>query len=404
MPHVRFTVFSCLTLALLFASPASAEVVVLHAGDAARADTPVSIPWAGSGPVAAKNAATGASVPATLRGGELTLIVSKLEVGKTLRVEVTEHRTPGDAVQVTKRGGKNIVDIVINGEPFTSYHYEDGENKPFLWPVLSAGGVPVTRAWPMGEGVEGFKQDHPHHRSLYTAYGEVNDADFWLEGERADFQTVRKVTFGSGGAYGWVRSVILWETKDREPVLEEIREYRFYATAPERRFIDVLISFRAVPGDVHFGDTKEGGIVSVRVRPELSANGGSGIITNAHGDQGEKATWGKPSPWCDYSGPLPGIGWRGITIFDHPTNLRHPTSWHVRGYGLMGANCFGWSYFTSKEDNKPLLPGEDGSYVLAKGQTLNFKYRVYVHTGDVKEANVAARYADFAAPPAAVTQ
>jgi hypothetical protein len=96
---------------------------------------------------------------------------------------------------------------------------------------------------------------------------------------------------------------------------------------------------------------------------------------------------------------MDGIGWRGLAVFDHPTNLRYPTSWHVRSYGLMGANPFGYSYFKEKEYNKGLLPTENGDTIIKNKEKLSFKHRVYVHSGDVKKAEVAERFANFATPP-----
>ena len=156
--------------------------------------------------------------------------------------------------------------------------------------------------------------------------------------------------------------------------------------------------FTAENGDVLFSDTKEGGIVSARMRADIC--NAKAVITNALGDEGEANAWGKPSPWCDFSGDIPEVGMRGLTIFDSPGNLRHPTSWHIRNYGLMSANCFGYSYFYEKEHNKGLMP-ENGDYTIAAGEALSFTYRMYVHTGSVEEAAVAARYADYATPPEA---
>ena len=79
-------------------------------------------------------------------------------------------------------------------------------------------------------------------------------------------------------------------------------------------------------------------------------------------------------------------------MMDHPMNLRHPTPWHVRDYGLMGANPFGHAHYKSG-----LL--RDGSYTLPAGETLTFRYRVYLHSGDAKKGGVAARYADYVAGP-----
>jgi hypothetical protein len=65
----------------------------------------------------------------------------------------------------------------------------------------------------------------------------------------------------------------------------------------------------------------------------------------------------------------------------------------VRDYGLLAANCFGYhDYF----------PGtaRDGSVTLEPGHTATFRYRVFIHRGDAAAGQTAARWADFAAPPA----
>jgi len=93
----------------------------------------------------------------------------------------------------------------------------------------------------------------------------------------------------------------------------------------------------------------------------------------------------------DYSGPVNGK-LVGIAICDHPANLRHPTYWHVRNYGLMTANPFGISHFRG---DKTL----DGSYRLEAGGTLTFRYRVLFHAGDSRIANITEKYHDFITPP-----
>ena len=74
-------------------------------------------------------------------------------------------------------------------------------------------------------------------------------------------------------------------------------------------------------------------------------------------------------------------------MFDHPDN---PLAgyWHVRNYGLAALNPFG---------RKSVGGGEDGGHALAEGETLTLKYRVYVHSGDVDEADVAGQYARYIA-------
>ena len=112
----------------------------------------------------------------------------------------------------------------------------------------------------------------------------------------------------------------------------------------------------------------------------------SGVSTSGKGDDN---TWGKRAEWCDYSGPVDGKT-VGIAIFDHPSNPKHPTWWHVREYGLFAANPFGVHDFEKKE------PGA-GNIIIGPGKSLTFKYRFYIHEGEETYAKVAERYKDYVA-------
>jgi hypothetical protein len=236
----------------------------------------------------------------------------------------------------------------------------------------------------MGEAED--RTDHVHQKSMWSAYGNVNGTDWWGEGSNSGFQRTSDVTWESGDESGCIRAKNVWEDKDHKPVLNEEREYRFFRTPAEARLFDYTITVTPAQGDAVFGDTKEGGMLALRIRDLIREQRG-GTITNAEGLTTEDQCWGKPSPWCDYSGELAGVGVRGVTIMGHPSNLRHPTRWHVRGYGLMAANCFGLSHFVGE--------GANGDYTLKQGETLTFRYRVYVHSGTAQEARVAERYAEY---------
>jgi hypothetical protein len=368
------------------------RTIVVEAADRTWVDVPLSLACdatpADGERVRVKDTATGKEYPATLRNGELVFVAEGplSRERRTLRVEVVKD-SKEPRVLVTRQDSVNAIDVVIDGVPFTTYHYAEGEKKPYLWPVHGDGGVRVTRDFPMGE--KELSDDHPHHRSMWTSYGDINGADCWMEGEKAGWQVTKEVTFGSGDAYGWILAKNTWTNGAKEPVISEEREYRFYAGEPRARQFDVGVTFKADYGDALFKDTKEGGIMSLRIRDVMTEQRG-GVITTAAG-VGEKACWGKPSPWCDYSGTIEGAGAHGIAVFDHPTNLRHPSRWHVRAYGLLGANCFGLGHFTNGEQN--------GDYTLKSGDALTFRYRVYIHRGDVSAAKVSDRFADYAEPP-----
>jgi hypothetical protein len=172
---------------------------------------------------------------------------------------------------------------------------------------------------------------------------------------------------------------------------------RFYAQGPDFRLMDYEVNLHASEGRVVLGDTKEGGLLSVRVATSMdAANQDGGTITNAFGGIQEEETWGKPAPWCDYSGPVGGGVW-GICMMDHPDNPRHPTPWHVRNYGLMTANCFGYHDFTGREEARRDL-------ILEDGDSRFWRYRVLIHQGTAGAARVGDRYLDYAYPPAVTIQ
>jgi hypothetical protein len=110
-------------------------------------------------------------------------------------------------------------------------------------------------------------------------------------------------------------------------------------------------------------------------------------MLNSEGKVGVKEIWGKRASWVDYSGEVEGES-LGIAIFDNPANVKHPTYWHARDYGLFAVNPFGEHDFYN--DRK-----RDGSVTIAKGEALTFRYRVVIHHGDAAEAQIAAAYQSY---------
>ena len=102
--------------------------------------------------------------------------------------------------------------------------------------------------------------------------------------------------------------------------------------------------------------------------------------------------WGKRADWCDYHAAHDGKTY-GMAIFDHPQNLRHPTWWMARDYGLFGANPFGRHDYERISKDQP----HNGDYTIPAGGSLTLRYRFFFHDGDEKAAQVGAHYADYAA-------
>jgi len=289
-------------------------------------------------------------------------------------------------VTITQKGDR--VQVEINGKPFTELVTGGTDAmKPYLWPIRAASGTEVTRHFPM-EKVEGESNDHQHQRGIWFGHESTNGLDFW--NNEATYKTPNRgrtvldkiVSAKSGKLAGTLAVNFIGEDMQGNKILEEHRVMTF-SSNPTLRIIDFDITLVAI-AKVKFGDAKDG-TFGIRLSDALREDKGSGTITNAEGEQHEKAVWGKPSNWVDYSGKINGEA-LGVTIFDHPMNSRR-ARWHVRAYGLFAANPFGLSVFTNDKT-------EDGSVTIEPGQ-LHFRYRVLIHPGDVHSTDLAKMWDEF---------
>jgi len=286
-------------------------------------------------------------------------------------------------VKLTEHDDK--VTVEIDGKLFTEYRFKEPQ-RPFFYPVIGPTGAPVIRHWPIEDGYPHEAHDHPHHKSLWYTHGDVNGVDFWADG-RGKIVHEKFLEVSSGAKVGVIASQNKWVAPDGKVVCTDTRTHRFYNT-PDAQMMDFEITIHASNGQVTLGDTKEGSM-GIRLAPTLRLKGevGKGHIINSEG-QTDGDTWGKRARWCDYYGPVNGEI-VGVAIFDHPSNPRHPTWWHVRDYGLYAANPFGIHDFEKK-------PAGTGDFVIPAGESATFKYRFYIHEGDEKQGKVADRYAEYA--------
>jgi hypothetical protein len=284
--------------------------------------------------------------------------------------------------------------IEINGELFGEYHFKGG-SRPYLYPILGPGGLPMTRDWPM-KNSEGEEHDHPHHQSLWFEHGEMNGVDFWSESPKAGKTVhVEFVEIRSGPDEGVIRTKNNYVAPDGKVVCTDDRTLRIFDRKDERLF-DFEVTVHASRGALLLGDTKEGTMAirlneTMRLAPnKFNRDKPTGHIVNSEGLR-DSETWGKRARWVDYSGMVNGQ-LVGVAMFDHPGNPRHPTWWHVRDYGLFAANPFGLHEFEKSEPGK-------GDLTVPEGGSITFRYRFYIHRGDEKSARVAERYQEYTAKP-----
>jgi sugar phosphate isomerase/epimerase len=297
----------------------------------------------------------------------------------------------GGGVKLTQKDDR--VTVEVNGKLFTEYRFKEPQ-RPFFYPVIGPTGQPVMRHWPIDESNPDDDRDHVHQKSLWYTHGAVNGIDFWSDG-KGRIAHDKFIEVSSGPKVGAIVSQNNWVAPDGKIVCTDTRTHRFYNT-PQGQIMDFEVAIHASNGEVTMGDTKEGSM-AIRLTPSMQlaptkamkdrGEAAKGHIINSEG-QTDNDTWGKRATWCDYYGPVNGEI-VGVAIFDHPSNPRHPTWWHVRDYGLFAVNPFGIHDFEKK-------PAGAGDMVIPAGQTVTFKYRFYFHKGDEKQGKVADRYAEYA--------
>lgn len=308
--------------------------------------------------------------------------------------ETPREKVPG--VFLDEVDGRLLIEI--DGDLFTAYHFGSDVTRPYFHPLVGPTGASVVRDFPMVEGVDGETSDHPHHRGMWTAHGDVNGHDNWLEGlGKASIRHSGFPRLISGPVYGSFDASAEWIDRWGSVALTDTRRVTVFNLGPDERLVEYAIRVSASHGQVTFGDTKEAGIVSIRVAssmdgPTRDRPGGKGKIETADGSVGEAEAWGRRAAWCDYSGPV-GEDIVGIAILDHPTNPRFPTHWHVRDYGLMTVNPFGLHDFTG-DTNAHL-----GDLIVPPYESRVFRYRILIHRGDATVGEVRERYHDFVNPP-----
>ncbi len=339
------------------------------------------------------DATSDSEIPCQVHDGRLHFLLEKLDANCEMRLifePEVESSMSGSGINLRHDEERDILEVTIGGQEFTTYHFSPKFPRPFFFPLFGPYGKQITRNYPMVE-LEGETQDHPHHRSAWVAYGDVNSTDNWIEDGNHGWQTHRKFSYVfPGPVFGGFQQILDWEDHHHCRVMGETRTVLFYDMPNGVRVMDWTLTLNALAQDVRLADTKEGGFCSVRVATSMDGDKG-GRIENSLGGIGESECWGKPAHWCDYSGTVEGKQ-VGVAIFDHPMNLRHPTCWHVRDYGLMTANPFGYSHYQSS-----LL--RDGTYTIAAGSSLTFRYRIYVHEHDARRAGIRSRYHDYVHPP-----
>jgi len=317
-------------------------------------------------------------------------------------------------VRVIRNEASRRVDVIIDGQPFTSYIWPETLTKPVLYPLRTSRGTIVTRGFPL-DPRSGERVDHPHHSGYWLNYGNVNGVDFWNNSvglpaeQRTRMGTIaqRRITRATGGKDRGELSVETdWIMPDGKTILREATTFVFRSAA-DLRTIDRITTLTALDQRVVFKDDKEG-MIGLRVRRELEQPSNEPLVftdssgrptsvkvldntlvtgeyRSSEGRTGD-AVWGTRGRWTMLAGK---VNQEPITLvmLDHPGNIGFPTYWHARGYGLFAANPLGQEVFSNGKEKL--------NFTLEPKQSVTFRYRLLILSAPTSADQVEKEYQKF---------
>ena len=262
-----------------------------------------------------------------------------------------------------------------DGREIARYHFGKDLRRPFVFPLVGPSGRSLTR---MGHPRD--PESHSHHNSVWVAHHDVGGVSFWDDRAKGRIVHQRVATLeDEGGDAAAVVSVNHWvNDADGKVVLKERRrtEVRLLDGGQVLLLIDLQLE-PAGAAPVTLGKTPFG-LLGVRMAKTIGVHDGGGTVRNSEGGAGEKQVLWKRARWVDYSGPITADAAEGVTLFDHPSNANHPTFFHVRDDGWMGASL---TY--------------EGARMIEPGKPLVLRYGLYVHGGTPPAQDLERRWKAF---------
>lgn len=288
----------------------------------------------------------------------------------------TAHAQPEPALRVQAVPQPyDQVSFQRDGVEIARFHFGPTLRRPFVFPLVGPSARSLTR---MGHPHDPIS--HSHHNSVWISHNDVNGVTFWGDtGKNAGrivHQRVEKLTDGDTEAS--VTSLNAWiEDATRKSLLTERRKTTVQ-TLDKGEWLLILDLQLDAKNEVTLGKSPFG-MIGVRMAKSIGVNDGNGTIRNSSGHVNEKEVFWKPAKWVDYSGAIVDKTVEGITLFDHPNNPNHPSVYHVRNDGWIGASL------TFAEPRK-----------IEPGKSLRLRYGLYVHAGQPSTEALESRWAIFA--------
>jgi hypothetical protein len=259
-----------------------------------------------------------------------------------------------------------------DGIEIARYYFGPDLRRPFLFPIIGPSGRSLTR---MGHPHE--PESHSHHNSVWISHNDVNGVNFWEDHGKGQIVHQRIEKLDDGPKSASISVINVWAATNKVLLVEHRRVTA--QALPKNEWLLILdLQLEATNGAVTMGKTPFGPI-GVRMAKTIGVNDGGGMIRNSEGGVNEKEVLWKRARWVDYSGPIAAQAVEGLTLFDHPSNPDHPSFFHVRNDGWMGASLT-----------------FDAPVTIQTGQPLRLRYGLYVHAGQPEGEILQRRWESFA--------
>jgi hypothetical protein len=266
--------------------------------------------------------------------------------------------------------GKEL-SLLEDHQTILTYHFALDRRKPYLHPVCTPSGLPLTCLEPW---------DHVWHKGLWFSWKELSGVEFWAEWEALGQEGVLKLCPDEEvNLYDqWATIATRFEyypPSSDDSLMTETRRLLIRMPQAETGYsIDWDLTFEAHEKAVVLDRTP--------ITQETPWGGYAGLSWRATRDMGgfqvmdsERRTTlaemnRKQARWGALWGQLDGgwNRWGGMAMFDHPQNPRHPSHWYY-----IGDPGFGYL-------NPAFLQEEP--FTIEPGNPLYLRYHVLIFEGE----------------------
>ncbi len=242
----------------------------------------------------------------------------------------------------------------------------------YIHPLYSLDGEPLT---------DDFPEDHLHHRGVFWSWpmvetGGVKSQTWHPATPSLRQHFVRWVKRDAGDDAAVFASENRWLLDEKKDVARELVTVRVYPADGDSRNVDIEVILEAVGAPLKLQGEQSGkkgyGGLCLRAAPSLK---GAPLVT-VSGPMGEDVV-NEPYPWVDLANDT-----GGVAIFVSPDHPGFPPPWLARN-----------SYAGFLNPQWPGLP----SVVINPGEPVTLRYRIHIHRGNTKSAELEKAYEAYKA-------